>query len=332
MPSLNVDLMLPRGGRMEGNEFPDNLKSSDLVSQLVKELNLPRETPSGQPIFYWLEIANQGKKISKDETLGDAGVNHGDVLRLLSSHKFQVYSWSGATKPGNVVAGELITESLHDKPTHIAPLFDAAAGGHPLIPIQPPAPSPRSGRHYRTAMLAVMMAASALVWLLPSKATDASTQTAETLAISAEPKSNPTVAPTPAAPSFTPEPQATPPSEPAVVEPAPAPVKPAPVNRNSQSRRNRPPQKIALAPKPAPVAAASPQPEKKKCGFWGKVFAGCQEKKKEDKKKDVANTGKDQPSQQTKGVGGAIKSSAINHGRSAIDGAIGSQTRRIFGR
>lgn len=63
-------------------EAPDNVPVSRLLVVLIEKMNLPINSPDGQILSYKLHHRRTGKQLLDNETLAQAGVNHGDDLRL----------------------------------------------------------------------------------------------------------------------------------------------------------------------------------------------------------------------------------------------------------
>jgi hypothetical protein len=85
MSELSVDLVTPTGMVLEATLLPDDMRTEEVISELVDELNLPRLAANGQVINYSLEVVGQGG-LPAGQTLRDAGVSNGDRLRLSTNH------------------------------------------------------------------------------------------------------------------------------------------------------------------------------------------------------------------------------------------------------
>jgi hypothetical protein len=64
--------------------LPTNAKTEQVLPQLVKQLNMPLEGPGGAPMQYDLTLEAGGGRVrlKEDETLAEAGVQDGAVLRI----------------------------------------------------------------------------------------------------------------------------------------------------------------------------------------------------------------------------------------------------------
>jgi hypothetical protein len=53
-----------------------------LIAVLIERLNLPRHSPDGQMMSYKFHHKSSGRQLLDTETLANANVQNGDVLRL----------------------------------------------------------------------------------------------------------------------------------------------------------------------------------------------------------------------------------------------------------
>ncbi|HKX28667.1 MAG TPA: EsaB/YukD family protein [Blastocatellia bacterium] len=333
MPVLNIDLMTPDGVLFEGNEIPDDLQIEELVSRLVNTLGLPRVTARDEPIEYSLEIANQGLKLQKGQTLGDAGATNGDVIRLVSSHKIQRPLESQPARKPAVTAAIPAAEQVTDP---------QPSGDDPVLVIRPtssvtktirrlkdgmgfkteeisildrsrlkaaatagsPPPPPKSNR--RTVMLGAMLIAGCLFlgFAVYSKKRAVPVAQASEMAAAQTPPPEPT-----------PELMLEPVPEPSII-PMPTPkyqAKPVPL-----PTVNLPQPKPVVVVQSALPPPPPPEELKKRCGFWRNVFVGCQKDKKEKRGQGVG------------GAAGAAKSAAVSNGRSVIRRGVNYPARRVL--
>ena len=63
-------------------ELPDDAPCNKIVAVLVQKLRLPTNGPDGAPLSYKFHHRNSGKQLLDEQSLSDAGVKDGDVLRL----------------------------------------------------------------------------------------------------------------------------------------------------------------------------------------------------------------------------------------------------------
>jgi hypothetical protein len=70
------------GSRSQEVEAPDNVPLERLLVVLVERMNLPLNSPDGQIMSYKLHHKRSGQQLLEKQTLAEAGVCHGDDLRL----------------------------------------------------------------------------------------------------------------------------------------------------------------------------------------------------------------------------------------------------------
>jgi hypothetical protein len=72
------------GNKTEEATVPPSVASGRIVARLVELMELPVAGPDGQPLSYKFHHKQSGRQIADDETLEEAGVRQGDVLRLVA--------------------------------------------------------------------------------------------------------------------------------------------------------------------------------------------------------------------------------------------------------
>jgi uncharacterized ubiquitin-like protein YukD len=82
MATLNVTVFDSTENKRVPVELPDNAPSNKLIAVLVEKLNLPKNGPDGAPLSYKFHHKNSGKQVLDTQTLVEAGVKDGDILRL----------------------------------------------------------------------------------------------------------------------------------------------------------------------------------------------------------------------------------------------------------
>jgi len=82
MGKVNVTIVDVTGNKEQQADIPDDAPVRRIVSKLVQMMNLPATSPDGQPMSYKFHHKASGKQLADDQTLADAGVKEGDVLRL----------------------------------------------------------------------------------------------------------------------------------------------------------------------------------------------------------------------------------------------------------
>src|SRR5215813_5281037 len=63
-------------------ELPDDAPANRIIAVLVEKLQLPPNGPDGAPLSYKFHHKNSGRQIQDAQTLADAAVKDGDILRL----------------------------------------------------------------------------------------------------------------------------------------------------------------------------------------------------------------------------------------------------------
>src|SRR5580765_5266421 len=63
-------------------ELPDDAPANRIIAVLVDKLQLPQSGPDGAPLSYKFHHKNSGRQIQDSQTLADAAVKEGDILRL----------------------------------------------------------------------------------------------------------------------------------------------------------------------------------------------------------------------------------------------------------
>jgi uncharacterized ubiquitin-like protein YukD len=82
MAYINVTVYDSTENKRVPVELPDDAASGKIISVLVQKLNLPSNGPDGAPLSYKFHHKNSGRQIQDTQTLGDAAVKDGDILRL----------------------------------------------------------------------------------------------------------------------------------------------------------------------------------------------------------------------------------------------------------
>jgi len=82
MAKVNVTIMDATGNKEQQAALPDDAPVRRIISKLVEMMNLPTTSPDGQPMSYKFHHKASGKQLGDEETLADAGVAEGDVLRI----------------------------------------------------------------------------------------------------------------------------------------------------------------------------------------------------------------------------------------------------------
>ena len=82
MSSKVVEIWDATGNKKIKAELPDDEPVNKILVLLVDKMNLPRFSPDGQLMSYKFHHKASGRQLLDDETLYNAAVNEGDVLRI----------------------------------------------------------------------------------------------------------------------------------------------------------------------------------------------------------------------------------------------------------
>src|SRR5258708_24446096 len=82
MATINVTVYDSTENKRVPVEIPDDAPSNKIIAILIDKLRLPKNGPDGAPLSYKFHHKNSGRQIQDAQTLAEAGVQEGDVLRL----------------------------------------------------------------------------------------------------------------------------------------------------------------------------------------------------------------------------------------------------------
>ncbi len=82
MASIDVTVFDSTENKRVPVELPDDAPANKLIAVLVEKLQLPRNGPDGAPLSYKFHHKNSGRQVQDGQTLAQAGVKMGDILRL----------------------------------------------------------------------------------------------------------------------------------------------------------------------------------------------------------------------------------------------------------
>lgn len=83
MGMVTVEVWDVTGNKRHTAELPDDAPLDRIMTVLIDRLELPRNSPDGQPMSYKFHHKASGKQLSDEQTLSEAGVKEGDVLRVV---------------------------------------------------------------------------------------------------------------------------------------------------------------------------------------------------------------------------------------------------------
>ena len=82
MGKVNVKIVDTTGSKEQDATVPDDVPVRRVMAKLIQMMSLPVTGPDGQPMSYKFHHKVSGKQLTDEQTLSDAGVQDGDVLRL----------------------------------------------------------------------------------------------------------------------------------------------------------------------------------------------------------------------------------------------------------
>lgn len=82
MGMITVQVWDATGSKRQDVELPDDAPVNRVLVVLIEKMRLPRQSPDGQLMSYKFHHKASGRQLLDGQTLRDAGVQEGDVLRL----------------------------------------------------------------------------------------------------------------------------------------------------------------------------------------------------------------------------------------------------------
>jgi hypothetical protein len=82
MGMMTVEVWDATGAKRQEVELPDDAAVNRILVVLVDRMQLPRQSPDGQAMSYKFHHKASGLQLLDTQTLKDAQVKPGDVLRL----------------------------------------------------------------------------------------------------------------------------------------------------------------------------------------------------------------------------------------------------------
>ena len=82
MPQVNVVIVDATGNKEQNVGLPDDVKIGIVMVKLVEKMKLPAVGPDGSPISYKFIHKVSGRQLLEAQTLAEAGIQDGEVLRL----------------------------------------------------------------------------------------------------------------------------------------------------------------------------------------------------------------------------------------------------------
>lgn len=82
MGMITVQVWDATGSKRQDVELPDDAPVNRVLVVLIEKMRLPRQSPDGQLMSYKFHHKATGRQLLDGQTLRDADVKDGDVLRL----------------------------------------------------------------------------------------------------------------------------------------------------------------------------------------------------------------------------------------------------------
>ena len=83
MAMVNVEIWDSTGNKRQNAELPDDAPVDLIMTVLIDRMNLPKNSPDGQPMSYKFHHKASGRQLRDNESLSSAGVRDGHVLRVI---------------------------------------------------------------------------------------------------------------------------------------------------------------------------------------------------------------------------------------------------------
>ena len=80
--NITVEVWDATGNKKTTASLPDSAPVNRILALLVDKMNLPRNSPDGQLMSYKFHHKASGRQLLDEESLAEAGVREGDVLRI----------------------------------------------------------------------------------------------------------------------------------------------------------------------------------------------------------------------------------------------------------
>lgn len=82
MAKINVIIIDATGNKQQEAVLPDDAPVKRIIEALLPKMKMPVTGPDGEPISYKFHHKASGKQLTENQSLSEAGVKEGDVLRL----------------------------------------------------------------------------------------------------------------------------------------------------------------------------------------------------------------------------------------------------------
>lgn len=82
MARINITIVDATGNKEQQATLPDDASVKRIMEVLLPKMKMPVTGPDGEPLSYKFHHKASGKQLTESQTLAEAGVKEGDVLRL----------------------------------------------------------------------------------------------------------------------------------------------------------------------------------------------------------------------------------------------------------
>jgi len=82
MGMITIQVWDATGNKRRTVELPDDAPVNRIIAVLVERMSLPRNSPDGQLMSYKFHHKATGRQLLDQQTLAEAGVKDGDIVRL----------------------------------------------------------------------------------------------------------------------------------------------------------------------------------------------------------------------------------------------------------
>jgi len=82
MAKINITIIDATGNKQQEALLPDDAPIKRIMEVLLPKMKMPFNGPDGEPLSYKFHHKASGKQLTELQSLSEAGVKDGDVLRL----------------------------------------------------------------------------------------------------------------------------------------------------------------------------------------------------------------------------------------------------------
>lgn len=82
MAMMTVQVWDATGNKRKDVDLPSDAPINRIIAVLLDKMQMPQSAPDGQPLSYKFHHKASGKQLLDNQSLDQAGVKAGDILRL----------------------------------------------------------------------------------------------------------------------------------------------------------------------------------------------------------------------------------------------------------